>query len=505
VTVGQYIDYGEGRYFLNLSKVDDYDAYIDQKAQAVVIGNTAEIEKAFRDYALFELGLKEKAPFISGKAVFADTTTWTTHRSFRPGLLVIGRDEGIQAQYGDYRFTLQGPTGGIIPVEQNALTLTVDFPNELTSKLVRARAAELLANDNVHKKIMSQLSKDAIKEFGDAYLSLLVSKGMLHFAGHKTEMAKLPSQRPLNNLLDIVEHVKSQALEELFVEKYKKHPVFNTILTEANLQSEVTRTLQSLERQATVQLDMNSQGYLASFGAYKDSHFSTSGSEACQLILSHIETNDKVNKVTSVEDLTNELAREPWGLHRDLVHLLLGTLLFNGYLIFVRQGGARLHASDVSPLIKNGLDFFNDIRYLERDKDIDVEAVSNIFDLLGLQSGLVRDKDSRSEAVKALRQRGLDLKEKLIQVRQAMQTTIVEGADHPDIPWGALQEIQNSLNELDKPVAIFSEVSKVADLGKIDTSPEFQTTLKSRVQGLETLGSFLHDWREETLGIALKR
>ena len=206
----------------------------------------------------------------------------------------------------------------------------------------------------------------------------------MQFAGHKIDMAKLPSQRPLNNLADIVEHVKSQVLEDTFAEKYKKYPVFNTLLTEANLPSEVTRTLQSLERQATVQLDMNSQGYLTSFGAFKDNHFSTSGSEVCQLILARIEANDKVNKVTSVEELTNELAREPWGLQRELVYLLLGTLLFNGYLIFVRQGGARLHASDVSPLIKNGLDFFNDIRYLERDKDIDVEAVAAIFNMLGL-------------------------------------------------------------------------------------------------------------------------
>lgn len=505
VTVGQYIDYGEGRYFLNLSKIDDYDAYIEQKAQAVVIGNTDEIEKAFKDYALNELGLKEQTSFINGKAVYADTTTWTTHRSFRPGLLVIGRDEGIQAQQGDYRFTLQGPTGGKIPAEQNALTLTVEFPNELIAKLVRARAAELLANENVYKKVMLQLSKDAILEFGEAYLSLLVGKGATYFAGHKIEMAKLPSQRPLNNLADIVEHVKSQVLEEMFAEKYKKYPVFNTLLTEANIQSEVTRTLQSLERQTTVQLDMNSQGYLAGFGAYKDNRFSTSGSDVCQLILSRIEANDKVNKVTSVEELTTELGREPWGLQRELVYLLLGTLLFNGYLIFVRQGGTRLHASDISPLVKNGLDFFNDIRYLERDKDIDVEAVTDIFNILGLQAGLIQDKDSRSEAVKALRQKGIELKEKLYQVRQAMQTTVVEGADHPDIPWGALQEAQNSLSELEKPVNEFSEVSKVADLGKLETLPEIRKTLKSRLQDLETLDSFLKDWRDDALGSGLKR
>jgi hypothetical protein len=250
---------------------------------------------------------------------------------------------------------------------------------------------------------------------------------------------------------------------------------------------------------------MNSQGYLTSFGAYKDNHFSTSGSEVCQLILARIESNDKGNKVTSVEELTNELAHEPWGLQRELVYLLLGTLLFNGYLIFVRQGGARLHASDVSPLLKTGLDFFNDIRYLERDKDIDIEAVAAIFNMLGLQAGLVRDKDSRSDAVKELRKKGLELKEKLTQVRQAMQSTVVEGADHPDIPWGALQEAQNSLAELEKPVNGFSEVSKVADLGKLETSPEIIKTLKGCLQDLATLDGFLHDWRDESLGSGLKR
>ncbi len=66
-----------------------------------------------------------------------------------------------------------------------------------------------------------------------------------------------------------------------------------------------------------------------------------------------------------------------------MVDMLLGSLLFNGYLIFVRQGGARLHASDVSPLIKQGLDFFREIRYIERDKDIDVEAVVLIFNASG--------------------------------------------------------------------------------------------------------------------------
>lgn len=505
VTVGQYIDYGDGRYFLNLAKIDDYDALIEKKAAAAVIGNVEEIENTFKNFTLAEIGIKNLAPQIIGKAVYADSATWTHRRSFRPGLLVIGNDAGLQAQYGDYRFTLQGPHGGSNPREQNELVLSTAFPHDLMALLIRGRAAEMLANEGVHKKVMTQLSKEAFKGFGEKYLALLVTQGVAQFAGHKFEMAKLPSQRQLSTLADVIEHVKSSVLDELFKEKYPKHPTFNTLLTAANLASEMTRTLQSLERQATVQLDMNSQGYLTSFGAMKDGHFSASSSPACQLILERIDANDKTNKVTPLDDILIELGREPWGLHKEMVQLLLGALLFNGYLIFVRQGGTRLHASDVAPLVKGGLDFFNDIRYLERDKDIDVEALVAIFTLLGLQPGLVRDKDSRSEAIKALRLKGSELKGALGLLRQSLQPIVAEAASFPDMPWLAIQEVQGRLSWLDAPVAGFAEASKVADLGKIDPSPAFRADLKNRLADLDVLVGFVRDWNEEGLKTGIQR
>ena len=497
VTVGQYIDYGEGRYFLNLTKIDDYDSYIENKARAALMDNAAEIENTFKNFVVAELALKGQAPFIVGKFVYADSAAWVARRSFRPGLLVLGRDEGLQAQNGDYRFTLQGPRGGKAPSQQNELVLSAAFPNDLTAVLIRARAAEMLANDGVHKKVMTQLSKEAYKSFGEKYLAQLVSQGVAQFAGHTFEMAKLPSQRSLNTLTDVIEHVKTAVLEEMFKEKYPKHPTFNTVLTASNIASEMTHALQSLERQATVQLDLNSQGYLTSFGAMKDGHFSASNSAACQLILERIDNNDKTNKVTSIEEIIGELSREPWGLHKEMTQMLLGSLLFNGYLIFVRAGGARFHSSDVAPLVKSGLDFFNDIRYLERDKDINVEAMAAVFSLLGLQPGLVRDKDSRSEAVKALRLRGIELKGKLSQLRQNMQMIVADAANFPDLPWLALQDVQSRLAGLDEPVAIFAEASKVADLGKIDSSSEFHSSLKNRLADMDVLVGFVQDWSDE--------
>lgn len=506
VTVGQFIEYGEGRYYLEPDKIDDYDAYVEQKAQAAVINDPAEIDATFREYAVSELGLRGQLPYLAGKAIYLDTAHWQSHRSYRPGLLIIGRgDDGAAIQQGDYRFIIQGPFPLKTLEQQHELLLMVDFPEELIGLLVRSRAAELLAIENVHKKIMTQISKDALKNFGEKYVALLLKSGVVIYGGHKIEISKLPSNKPINTLTDIVEHVKSKVLDTMFSEQYPYHPVFNTLITATNIAGEMTRALQSLDRQATAQLDLNSRGYLESFGAMKDGNFSASSSTACKLILERIEANDAQGKVTALEDLRKEFAQKPWGLTAEMLYLLLGALLFNGYLIFIRQGGARLHASDITPLLKQGLEFFKDIRYLERDKDINVEAVVNIFTALGLQPGLVRDKDSRSEAVKSLHQRGIELKEALANLRQGMQLIIAEAASYPDIPWLVIQQSLAKLTNLDQPIATFASVTKVADLGKLDPSPEYCDILKQNLGILDEVSGFLGDWRECGLSAGLLR
>lgn len=512
VTVGQYIAYGEGRYYLDLTKVDDYDAMIEKKAQAAV--DPSEVERAFRDIAAAELCYKEQKPLIAGLSVYADTAPWPSHKAFRPGVLVIGkRDDGANLVHGDYRFVLQGPMPGKGGRRQDEVILAVEFSAELVTLLTRARAAELLAQEGVHKKVMTRLAKEAADKFQDEYLAHLLAHGYAVHGGHRTDLTSLPARRPLNTLTDVVDHVKGELLDATFAEKYPNFPVFRTLLTAANLESEMTRALQSLDRLATQQLDLNSRGYLESFGALKDGRFSASNSPACRLILERVEASDAAGKVTPLDDLVRELAQAPWGLPRELVYLLLGALLFNGYLVFVRHGGARLHAGDVSPLLKTGLSFFDDIRYLERDKDIDVEGVAALFDLLGLQAGLVRDKESRAEAVKLLRLRGGELREELAGLRQGMQGVIAEAASFPNVPsqrdtgtvWLAIQERLGRMSGLDGPLATFANASRVADLGKLDTAAASHETLRARLADLETLSSLLHDWRDEGLGAGLRR
>ncbi|MBN1139225.1 MAG: hypothetical protein JXM73_21800 [Anaerolineae bacterium] len=504
VTVGQYIDYGAGRYYLDLTKIDDYDALIEHKAQAAV--DEREVELTFRALVEAELGLKGQPSLVAGLSIFDDTAPWPSRRAFRPGVLVIGRqDDGANILRGDYRFVLQGPVPGKAVPRQDTLVLATDFTPELVALLTRARAAELLVQDGVHRKVMADLSKKAAGEFRDKYLAHLLAQGYAMYGGHRTNLSSLPSRRPLNTLSDVSDHVKAELLDGTFADKYRNHPIFDTLITAANLESEMTRALQSLDRMATHQLDLNSQGYLQSFGAMEEGHFSARHSPLCRLILERVEANDTAGKVTSLESLLRELAQPPWGLPQAMVYLLLGALLFNGYLVFVQQGGARLHAGGVGLLLKQGMSLFESIRYLERDKDIDVGGAVALFEALGLQAGLVRDKEERAEAVKALRLRGQELKGQLNVLRQGAQALLADSLNYPDVPWAAVQALVSQLAWLDAPVTKFANASRVSDLGDLDTSPDFRERLQSGLRDLQVLDSLLHDWREEGLGAGIRR
>lgn len=506
VTVGQFIDYQEGRYSLNPEKIEDYDALIEQRARAAVLGHEEEIERTFREIAAAELGTATTPSLFPGKAVYPDTAPWPSRNAYRPGLLIIGRaDDAANLSIGDYRFVLVGPVAGKPLNRQEEVILGLEFGDELIGLLVRARAAGMLAQEKVYPKVMARLAKDAQDAFREKYLARLLSDGTVLHGGHKTAVRELPARRALDTLADVVEHIKGAALDAAFAERYPNHPSFRSLVTAANIESEVTRALQSLDRQATQSLDFNSRGYLESFGMLSEGRFSASSSPACQLALQRVEENDAAARLTPVEDLVQQFAGQPWGLPEPMVYLLLGSLLFNGYLVFVRQGGARLHAGDISPLLKSGLGFFREIRYIERDRDINVEAVAALFETLGLQAGLVRDKESRPEAVKQLRVRGGELRSLANQARQGMSTLIAEAGGYPGVPWLAIQALSSRLTWLDAPLATFAEASRVGDLGKLNVASEYRQTLQARLADLETLRGCLADWGEGGLGTGLRR
>lgn len=501
VTKGQFVAYDGDFYYLDLEKVTDYDAEVDARIAAWG-GGATQAAHAFAEIATDALNIAGQKPLIAGKQVHSDSAPWPGHNSFREGILVIGDPlDGDQLQHGDYRFVLVGPVASPkAQTRQDEVQLRVAFDDAMVTQLRRRAAATELASENTkeRRKAFSDLAQEAQDRFKDLYLKKLVADGQVVMGGSVTPITELHTTRPLNVLSDVVDFVKGQMLSPIFATKYPNYPTFRTRLTAANITSEMSRAIAALEKATLYGMDLNSRGYLEALNATnKEGQFSSRDSAAAQLILDSVTANSSQNKVTPLDEVVSKLKAAPWGFQPPLSLFLIAALHANGELVLVRAGGKRIHAGAPESELKKGIELFDDIRYLERDRDIDVERVGRLFSALGLSKGLVVDKDSRVEAVKQLREKGLELHSQLQEVADGFQRARQEPL--AEVPWLSLETMHNQLDAFRGQVNTWRNSSKVTDLGKLlpENGEEADSQITSAGDGLGTLTqlhSFLEDY-----------
>jgi hypothetical protein len=496
VTFGQYISYENGYYFLNLEKLVDYDAMIDQRIASWGEGK-AEVARAFGEIVTARLSLDETKSLIAGKRVFADSAPWPERSSYREGILVIGDpNDGAQLTSGDFRAVVQGPiVGGAAQERQNELRLVVAFDDAMIAQLRRKAAADALAADGHHRKVFTDLAKKAAETFNALYLAKLLAEGVAWLGGSMTPLTELHTTRPLQTVADVLDFVKGELLGPVFSKKYPQYPRFKTRLTAANVESEMSRAIAAQDKGATYGFDLNTRSYLEALGAAgRDGQFSSRNSAACRLITDEVAQNDKAGKVTPLDDVLKIMSAVPWGIQRPIALFLVAALHVNGELVLVRSGGKRVHAGAPESNLKDGLALFDEVRYLERDRDIDTDRVGQIFSLLGLAKGLVVDRDQRAEGVKQLRETASGLTTRLQDVADGF--TRARSEPLTEVPWVSLEALNAGLEPFRTQVRAWREVTKVTDLGKLPQTDDDLTTAASGLTTLAQLHNFLSDYHE---------
>jgi len=267
------------------------------------------------------------------------------------------------------------------------------------------------------------------------------------------------------------------------------------LLSAANIASEMEQAIQALDRSTLSGLDHNAQSYLESLGVWRDGRLDAGGSAIADRVLEMITANSKEGKLTAVDDVLADLSAKPFGLQPELVYLLLAALLYNGELVFVRQGGKRLYASDFGAFFRRGMAALEEIRYLERERDLPVARLVALFEALGLQPGLVRDKASRTEAVRALHGKALKLKEDL----DAVQRGIAKCLEDPisEIPWSQVRAEARRLAPFREQVEQFVAVTKVTDLGRLKLEDDTPARLREGLERLAALQGFVSEYLDE--------
>ncbi|PGB08060.1 DUF6079 family protein [Bacillus toyonensis] len=514
ITNGQFIDHDKDSdyFYINVNKVQDFDVLIEKKIEKQDIDDWKE---TFKNLLISHLNLNEQNQYDKAfPVVFEDTAFWSSRRSYRQGYIIIGqRNSGpsvfpqkdTDGNRRDYKLILHSPFANHDTKQtvNDELIIGVEFNEEVLLKLKRISATESLIRDGVFRQELQGIYNKEMKDFYNKYLQLLTTEGYAIHGGRKEFLCELPVNR-FDHVSDVLEHFKSHFFEGYFNDLYPKYPIFKRDITLQNIKNEIVRSITNLDKITSLfGMDENAQSYLTSFHAQKDGKIMSDGSEYMQYILNLISQNTENGEMTQLEVVVDNLSKKPFGLQKELVYFLLVALLYNGEMNFVKSGGVRLFAHDFSNHFKSNLQIFESIKYIEEERELNIGLVSRVFDAIGVQSTLLKNKNTRVEAVKEFNGRIVQLRQEINDIKNGLIR--YQENSLPELPWSKLYELIEIVYRIETYLEGFINVRKVTDLNNIKANDSDIEIISSSVKLIAKFTLLLNDLEEIRNGLEYQR
>ena len=119
-------------------------------------------------------------------------------------------------------------------------------------------------------------------------------------------------------------------------------------------------------------------------------------------------------KMIDVQDVIEAYSQSPYGYDRLMTAFVLVILTFNGELILRAAGGKVISSAEVGEVFIDGLDAFDNVKYLTLESDINPQPLIDLFIALSITpaaAAKLRVSSKRGEAVQDFRTRYLEIKE----------------------------------------------------------------------------------------------
>ena len=118
----------------------------------------------------------------------------------------------------------------------------------------------------------------------------------------------------------------------------------------------------------------------------------------------------------------NDVERETrYQLEPEFLLIVLAALVQNGN-VTLSVTGKKLDAANLNEASKTPLDQLLAFKHVEKPKGLPLAELVALFELLGLNEGLIRNENTHDEAVKQLREKANELTKKVVTVAQYVQT-----------------------------------------------------------------------------------
>lgn len=431
----QFISVNEenGQYYLDLKKTDDYDAYIERKADTL----SKDLLDRYYYEALKRVMECTDQTYVTGFRIWQHELEWRERKACKLGYLFFGapnqRSTAVPSRdfylyfiqpfdtpsYKDSKlgdevfFKLTGADDAF----QAALRKFAAATELATSASGQTKGVyESKANGFV-KDVNRWLRENVAKAFEVTYQGK--TKALMDWLkGQTTGQIASMATRDLINL------VGSVCLAPRFQEQAPDHPAFSVLITSSNISQAAQDALRWMRggtksQQAVAVLD--------ALELLDGDRLAPLHSRHANAILDKLKAKGhgqvvNRNEIISDDEGVEYMAPTTSRLEPQWVAVLLGALVYHGEIV-VAIPGDKLDAGKMDKLIATPVEELVHFKHIEQPKDWNEPALRRLFEVLGEGAGNVQlIKDGKAEPIQTLARRVQETVEKIVTVRHQVES-----------------------------------------------------------------------------------
>lgn len=516
---GQFITFNpeNGQYYLDLKKDIDFDALVNQRAESL----DDNLLDRYYFTALTEVMEKPaEATYVPGFRIWSHEIEWLARRVTRPGYLFFGApNERSTAQPPRefYLYIIQphNPPPFTDAHQDDEVFFRLARPDADFQQILKryAGAREMAGAASGENKLQYERKATTHLRNLQSWLRNNLAQAMdVTFQGATKpliEWTRAGAVKPGStaSVRDLVNSVAAACLAPTFADKLPDYPTFKFLITQGNRSQAAGEAIRWLAGSLKTQQGGSALDALGLLDS--QNHISPRGSRYAADFLQRLANKAEGQVVNRAELIEGALGAEKdtrFGLELNWVVVILLALVHNGDIVLALPGRV-LDAGNLEETAKLSLDELAGFKFYRRPQGVPLGPLTELFELLDLRAGLIRDSNKHREATEELSKRVTAELDRLVRARQ----WVLKGLPLADAAILEGQVKTTILRQLDEHKTFLESLQAYNQPGKLRnfryTSAEVQAEAAARrtLAQVEQLAGLIADLQPLVayLGVAL--
>jgi len=492
------------QYYLDLKKDVDYDAQIEKRAEAL---SDDALDRAYYSALMQLMECTDEHAYVTGYKIWQHQVEWQERRVERNGYLFLGAPNDrptAQPERDFYIYFIQPfepPRFRDEAKPDEVFFRLKGLDDAIKRHLAFYAAAQELAStaSGAAKAVYLDKAKDALRDMSKWLQDKQMTAFEVTYQGKTrrlSEWAKGVSMRDKlrlgpderANFRDIVNVTAGLALGTHFADLAPEYPTFSVLVTESNRKQLISNALRMLAGSARTK---DAIAILDALEILDGDRIEPTRSKYAQEVLKRLKAKGHGQVLNRSELLTpvvpdiEYFAPQKYRLEPDLLVVVLASLVYSGDIVLAITGD-KINAGKLPLLAERSLDDLIHFKHIEPPKEINVAVLRELFELLGLPSGLAQMATQGKEE---------PVKELLDAVAKQVQRVLTVGTDLSSRLsfWGQSllreEELRDRQQRLEALKDFLESLTPYNTVGKLKNLRITQDDIETQKKNLEVLSS----------------